>query len=72
MRTAIILSSSQSTWRDKLRPDFQLYVLDADPHPASEFRANGIVKNMNEFHQVYQTKPGDAMYLSPSQRIKIW
>jgi putative endopeptidase len=60
------------TWRDKLRPDFQLYVLDADPHPASEFRANGIVKNMNEFHQVYQTKPGDAMYLSPSQRIKIW
>jgi predicted metalloendopeptidase len=60
------------TWRDKLRPDFQLLILDADPHPASEFRANGIVKNFNEFHQVFKTQPGDAMFLSPDKRVKIW
>jgi putative endopeptidase len=60
------------TWRDKLRPDFQLLILDADPHPASEFRANGIVKNFTEFHVVYKTKPSDAMYLSPDKRVKIW
>ena len=60
------------TWRDKMRDDIKLLLIDADPHPASEFRANGIVKNFDEFHQVFSTKPGDAMYLPSDQRVKMW
>ena len=60
------------TWRDKLRPDFQLLILDKDPHPPSEFRANGIVKNFDEFHTVFITKPGDAMYMAADERVHIW
>lgn len=60
------------TWRDHLRPDFQMKILDSDPHPASEFRANGIVKNFDEFHVVYKTKPGDAMYMPKEERVKLW
>jgi len=60
------------TWRDKLRPDFQLLILDKDPHPPSEFRANGIVRNFDEFHTVFKTKPGDAMYMPIDERIHIW
>lgn len=60
------------TWRDKLRPDYQLLLLDKDVHPPSEFRANGIVKNFNEFHAIFKTKPGDAMYLPPAERVHIW
>jgi putative endopeptidase len=60
------------TWRDKLRADYQLLLLDKDPHPPSEFRANGIVKNFDEFHQVFRTKPGDLMYLRPAERVHMW
>jgi putative endopeptidase len=60
------------TWRDKLREDYQLLLLDKDPHPPSEFRANGIVKNFDEFHAAFNTRPGDAMYLPVDQRVHIW
>jgi predicted metalloendopeptidase len=60
------------TWRDKLRKDYQLIVLDRDVHPPSEFRGNGIVKNFDEFHRVFNTKPGDAMYMPVDRRVHIW
>ncbi len=60
------------TWRDKLRDDYKLLVLDTDVHPPSEFRGNGIVKNFDEFHTVFKTKPGDAMYMPPAKRVKMW
>jgi predicted metalloendopeptidase len=61
-----------TTWRDKMRDDMKLLLIDADPHPASEFRANGIVKNFDEFHDVFKTQPGDAMYMPPDQRVRMW
>lgn len=60
------------TWRSKMRDDVALMLLDKDVHPPSEFRANGIVKNFDEFHEVFQTRPGDPMYKSPGDRVKIW
>lgn len=60
------------TWRDHLRPNAILMFLDTDVHPPSEFRTNGIVKNMDDFHQLYSTKPGDTMYAEPSDRVKLW
>ena len=60
------------TWRDKLRTDFQLLILDKDPHPPSEFRATGIVKNFDEFNTVFKTKPGEAMYMAADERVRIW
>lgn len=60
------------TWRDKLRDDYKIMLLDKDVHPPSEFRGNGIVKNFDEFHKVFKTKPGDAMYLAPAKRVKMW
>lgn len=47
-------------------------LVDRDSHPPSEFRGNGIVKNFDEFHTVFKTKPGDAMYLAPAKRVKMW
>jgi putative endopeptidase len=41
-------------------------------HPLSEFYANGIVKNFDEFHGVFNTKPGDAMYMPAGERVKMW
>ena len=60
------------TWRAKYREQILLMLLEKDPHPPSEYRANGIVANFDEFHEAFNTKPGDAMYLAPENRIRIW
>lgn len=61
-----------TTWRDKLRDDFRRLLIEADPHPPSEFRANGIVKNFDAFHATFATQPGDPMYLPPAERVRMW
>jgi putative endopeptidase len=60
------------TWRDKVRDEFKILLIDADPHPPSEFRTNGIVKNFDLFHEVFETQKGDKMYLEPQKRVKMW
>ena len=60
------------TWRTLARDEFWHQLVESDPHPPGEFRANGIVKNINEFHHLFNTKPGDPMYLAPEERVHIW
>jgi len=30
------------------------------------------LENIDAFHKVFETKPGDKMYKTPEDRIKIW
>lgn len=46
--------------------------IETDPHSPSEFRTNGILRNLPEFYQAFDVKPGDGMYLPPEERVKIW
>lgn len=59
-------------WRTASRPEFARQMLAIDPHSPAEFRCNQILRNLDVFHQTYSTAPGDAMFLPPSQRIRIW
>ncbi len=59
-------------WRRKYRDEELRKRIDTDPHSPSEFRANGTVMNMPEFHEAFDVKPGDDMYLEPEKRVKIW
>ncbi|MGD9894847.1 MAG: M13 family metallopeptidase [Dehalococcoidia bacterium] len=58
-------------WRIKTRPELALQLLSVDPHAPPEFRAN-IVRNLDEFHTAYTTAPGDALWLDPADRVRIW
>lgn len=60
------------TWRSKWRKEFLLQVLQTDGHPPSEFRSNGIVKQFDEFYQVFEVGPGDRMFLAPEKRVLLW
>ncbi|MEP3655341.1 MAG: M13 family metallopeptidase [Litorimonas sp.] len=42
------------------------------PHSPGEFRANGIVRNFGPWYDAFDVQPGDAMYVPPEQRVKIW
>jgi len=64
--------SLAKVWRNKTEPHVQERIIHTDPHPVSEFRVNGILKNIDTFHEIFETKKGDGMYMEPSKRVKLW
>jgi predicted metalloendopeptidase len=59
-------------WARKYRDDEMRRRLVTDPHSPSEYRCNGIVRNMPQFVQAFGVKPGDGLYLPPEQVVRIW
>jgi putative endopeptidase len=58
-------------WRMVTREAEQIRRLAIDPHSPPEFRAN-VVRNLDEFHEAFGVTDGDAMWLDPDQRVRIW
>lgn len=46
--------------------------LVTDSHSPSEYRCNGVIRNMPEFYATFGVKEGDKLYLKPEDRVKIW
>ena len=59
-------------WRGKIRPEAMKVRLATDPHSPGEFRCNQILKNLTIFHQAFDTKSDDALFLPEQLRVAIW
>jgi len=59
-------------WRTKWREGLMREVVLTDPHAPSEFRANGVVSNMDEFYAAFGVKEGDKLWRPAAERVKIW
>ena len=59
-------------WRTKWREGLMREVVLTDPHSPSEFRANGVVSNMEEFYAAFGLREGDRLWRRPEERVKIW
>ena len=59
-------------WRSKVREAQARQFLVVDPHSPPHYRIIGIVRNFDEWYKAFGVKPGDAMYLPPEQRVRIW
>jgi len=59
-------------WRTKERDESLRSSLLTDPHSPGEFRANGVVPNVDAFYQAFNVQPGDKLYKAPKDRIHIW
>ncbi len=59
-------------WRAKMREEMARERLATDPHSPPKYRINGIVRNFGEWYAAFDVKPGDALYLPPDQRVRIW
>ena len=59
-------------WRTKGRDAEVIRLLSIDPHSPEEFRCNGVVRNIDEYAEVYGVQPGDALWLDESDRVRIW
>ena len=59
-------------WRSKIVEKSMRNRIATDSHSPGEFRALGALSNMNEFYKAFDVKEGDAMYIAPEKRVKIW
>jgi putative endopeptidase len=59
-------------WRAKYRDAELMRRLATDPHAPTEFRCNGVVRNLPEFYAAFGVKAGDKLWLAPDRRVRIW
>jgi putative endopeptidase len=58
-------------WRKKMSPNKMLSRILSDPHSPNKYRI-WIVRNLDEFYDVYNVTNKSPMYLDPRDRIKIY
>ena len=66
-----IIGSAQSN-RVKFRKEIEEMRVATDPHSPARFRIDGVLVNMEEFHQAFNTKEGDKLFKDVEDIIKIW
>ncbi|MDO5739629.1 MAG: M13-type metalloendopeptidase [Ornithinimicrobium sp.] len=60
-----------SVWRGKAREQEARRLLAIDPHAPADLRAN-TVRNVDAFHEAFETAEGDALWLAPEDRVRIF
>ena len=58
-------------WRGKQREATLRQQLIVDGHAPQEYRA-ATVRNLDAWYEAFDVKPGAALYLEPSQRVRVW
>ncbi|WP_426208304.1 M13 family metallopeptidase [Massilia sp. TWP1-3-3] len=60
-----------SAWQTKIRePALRQRVL-TDGHAPAQYRT-AIVRNLEPWYQAFNVQPGQALYLPPDQRVRVW
>ena len=59
-------------WRVKMKDEFLRLWINNNPHSPPMWRVNGPLMNSAHFYDAFHVQPGEKMYLSEKERIKIW
>jgi putative endopeptidase len=59
------------SWASKMRDEALRGRIATDGHSPGNFRAL-TVRNVDAWYKAFDVKPGDALYLPPEQRVRIW
>lgn len=60
-------------WACKYTDNALKTIMNIDPHAPGKIRVNAVLSSTDEFYQAYpEIQPGDEMYVSPENRVKIW
>jgi putative endopeptidase len=59
-------------WRHKYREESLRTQIATDPHSPRMYRVNGVVRNVPAFYRAFDVQEGEALYLPPAERVKIW
>jgi putative endopeptidase len=64
------ISFAQS-WRGKSREPALRNQILTDGHAPREYRAS-TVRNLDPWYRAFEVKPGEALYLAPGERVRVW
>jgi putative endopeptidase len=59
-------------WRGRLRDDALRRQVVSDPHSPRPYRVNGPARNIDAWYSAFGVKEGEALYLKPEDRVRIW
>jgi predicted metalloendopeptidase len=59
-------------WRELQRDESLRNQVMSNPHSPAVFRVQGVVRNMDEWYNVFDVKPENKLFLPPEQRVHIW
>ena len=59
-------------WRSLYRDEALRNQVLTDPHSPAMYRVNGVVRNVDAWYAAFGIKEGDALFLGPEKRVKIW
>jgi putative endopeptidase len=59
-------------WRTLYREQALRNAILTDEHSPGMYRANGVVRNLDDWYAAFDVKPGDKLYVPPEKRVKIW
>ena len=60
------------TWQELSNKESERNKILTDPHSPNQFRANGVVRNIDDWYQTFGVEKNNQLYLEPEQRIRIW
>jgi predicted metalloendopeptidase len=63
--------SFAQSWRVKAREPALRQQVIVDAHAPERYRA-ATVRNLDSWYAAFEAKPGQALYLEPRDRIRIW
>jgi putative endopeptidase len=63
--------SFAQTWRARYREPLLRQLLVTDGHSPAAFRAL-TVRNLDPWYAAFSVQPGEALYLAPADRVRIW
>jgi putative endopeptidase len=58
-------------WRAKFRPELLRTLLMADGHSPPACRADA-ARNVDAWYTAFDVAPGQALYLDPGSRVRVW
>lgn len=61
-----------TVWRTLMREEALRTRIKTDTHSPGMYRATQPLKNIDAFYEAFDIKEGDAMYLAPEKRVRIW
>jgi len=59
------------SWRTKFREPLLRQLVVSDGHAPDEYRAQS-VRNLDAWYPAFEVKPGEALYLAPKERVRVW
>jgi predicted metalloendopeptidase len=59
-------------WKSKYREQALVNLIKTNPHSPGQYRANGPVRNFDAWYDAFDVQAGDALYLKPEDRVRVW